>query len=87
MTTARKPSTVAGRRRPKGEAQPAAQPAARPAGDMRAAFQDRSRPEVVNTSFNFPRDFHEHMRRVAFERGVSMKYLIIEAVQARHPMP
>lgn len=83
MTTARKPSTVAGRRRPKGEAQPAAQPA----GDMRAAFQDRSRPEVVNTSFNFPRDFHEHMRRLAFERGVSMKDLIIEAVQAKHPMP
>ena len=83
MTTPRKPSTVAGRRRPKGETQPAA----RPAGDMRAAFQDRSRPEVVNTSFNFPRDFHEHMRRVAFERGVSMKDLIIEAVQAKHPMP
>ena len=82
MTTPRKPSTVAGRRRPKGEAQPAA----RPAGDMRAAFQDRSRPEVVNTSFNFPRDFHEHMRRLAFERGVSMKDLIIEAVQAKHPM-
>ncbi|MCV7490020.1 hypothetical protein M3C70_010090 [Micrococcus luteus] len=79
MTTPRKPSTVAGRRRPKGEA--------RPAGDMRAAFQDRSRPEVVNTSFNFPRDFHEHMRRLAFERGVSMKDLIIEAVQAKHPMP
>ena len=54
---------------------------------MRAAFQDRSRPEVVNTSFNFPRDFHEHMRRLAFERGVSMKDLIIEAVQAKHPMP
>ena len=83
MTTPRKPSTVAGRRRPTGEAQPAA----RPAGDMRAAFQDRSRPEVVNTSFNFPRDFHEHMRRLAFERGVSMKDLIIEAVQAKHPMP
>ena len=83
MTTPRKPSTVAGRRRPKGEAQPAA----RSAGDMRAAFQDRSRPEVVNTSFNFPRDFHEHMRRLAFERGVSMKDLIIEAVQAKHPMP
>lgn len=83
MTTPRKPSTVGGRRRPKEDAQPAA----RPAGDMRAAFQDRSRPEVVNTSFNFPRDFHEHMRRLAFERGVSMKDLIIEAVQAKHPMP
>ena len=81
MTTQRKPSTVGGRRRPKPE-QPQTVP-----GDMRAAFQDRSRPEVVNTSFNFPRDFHEHMRRVAFERGVSMKDLIIEAVQARHPMP
>ncbi|CAM3863464.1 hypothetical protein E4A47_10325 [Micrococcus flavus] len=83
MSTERKPSTVGGRRRPKTD-QPQT---ARPAGDMRAAFQDRSRPQVVNTSFNFPRDFHEHMRRLAFERGVSMKDIIIEAVQAQHPMP
>ena len=83
MSTERKPSTVGGRRRSKAD-QPQT---ARPAGDMRAAFQDRSRPQVVNTSFNFPRDFHEHMRRLAFERGVSMKDIIIEAVQAQHPMP
>ena len=81
MNTERK-STVQGRRRTA-----ASTPQLAEAGDMRAAFQDRSRPEVVNTSFNFPRDFHEHMRRLAFERGVSMKDLIIEAVQAKHPMP
>lgn len=81
MTTQRKPSTVGGRRRPK-PGQPQTVP-----GDMRAAFQDRSRPEVINTSFNFPRDFHDHMRRLAFERGVSMKEVIMESVQAQHPMP
>lgn len=81
MTAQHKPSTVGGRRRPKTE-----QPQTAP-GDMRAAFQDRSRPEVINTSFNFPRDFHEHMRRLAFERGVSMKEVIMESVQAQHPMP
>ena len=81
MNTERK-STVKGRRRAA-----ASTPQLAEAGDMRAAYTVRPQREVVNTSFNFPRDFHEHMRRIAFERGVSMKDIIIEAVQAQHPMP
>lgn len=81
MNTERK-STVKGRRRAAASTSQLAE-----AGDMRAAYTVRPQREVVNTSFNFPRDFHEHMRRVAFERGVSMKDIIIEAVQAQHPMP
>lgn len=81
MNTERK-STVKGRRRTA-----ASTPQLAEAGDMRAAYTVRPQREVVNTSFNFPRDFHEHMRRIAFERGVSMKDIIIEAVQAQHPMP
>ena len=83
MTTPRKPSTVAGRRRPKGEAQPAA----RPAGDMRAAYTVRPQREVVNTTFNLPVELHQHLKRLAFERDTSMKDLIVEAVEATYPLP
>lgn len=82
MTTPRKPTTVAGRRRPKAETQPEA----RRAGDMRAAFEDRTKPTMVNTSFNFPEDFHDHLRRIAFDQKMSMRDVLVSAVLAQHPM-
>lgn len=81
MNTERK-STVKGRRRAA-----ASTPQLAEAGDMRAAYTVRPQREVVNTSFNLPVELHQHLKRLAFERGTSMKDLIVEAVEATYPLP
>lgn len=57
----------------------------RTAPDMTAAFLDRTRPQVKNTSFNLPIELHERLRVLAFQRNTTMKDLIVEAVEKTYP--
>ena len=61
-------------------------PAAAGAGDMSAAFMPTPKDEdVVNTSFNFPREWHRHLKTVAVQEGKTMRDVIMEAVDEKHP--
>ncbi|QQE48231.1 hypothetical protein I6H91_08755 [Micrococcus luteus] len=57
----------------------------RPTPDMAAAFPDRTRPQVKNTSFNLPIELHERLRVLAFQQNTTMKDLIVEAVEKAYP--
>ena len=58
---------------------------ARPAPDMSAAFPQRARQEVKNTSIDLPADLHERLRVLAFTEHTTMRQLIIDAIEKTYP--